>query len=97
MATKKKAGKRGKDLDVHIKVNNLEKAIKSLEKLDKKDKSCKKKSCHAGGCGFWIFGSALAMVLSYAKSASIGWAILHGIISWIYVIYRVIVDYGIFG
>ena len=33
------------------------------------------------------FGSALAMVISYAKWHSISWAILHGILSWIYVVY----------
>ena len=36
------------------------------------------------------FGSALAMVISYAKWHSIGWAIVHGICSWVYVIYYVI-------
>ena len=37
------------------------------------------------------FGSALAMVLSYVEHKSILWAILHGILSWIYVIYYAIV------
>ena len=32
-------------------------------------------------------GSALAMVLSFSANDSILWAILHGIFSWIYVIY----------
>ncbi len=32
-------------------------------------------------------GTALAMILSYVKWKSILWAILHGIFSWIYVIY----------
>lgn len=36
------------------------------------------------------FGCALAMVVSYAKWQSIGWAILHGIFSWFYVIYYAI-------
>ena len=36
------------------------------------------------------FGSALAMVISYTTWRSIGWAILHGIFSWIYVIYYII-------
>jgi hypothetical protein len=42
------------------------------------------------------FGSALAMVLSYAKNASILWAIVHGLLSWIYVVYRIIADVGWF-
>lgn len=33
------------------------------------------------------FGSALAMVISYTAWESIGWAILHGVFGWAYVIY----------
>lgn len=33
------------------------------------------------------FGSAFAIVISYVKWHSIGWAILHGIFSWFYVLY----------
>ena len=33
------------------------------------------------------FGSALAMVISYTAWHSIGWAILHGLLSWVYVVY----------
>ena len=36
------------------------------------------------------FGSALAMVISYTAWHSVGWAIFHGILSWLYVIYYVI-------
>ena len=36
------------------------------------------------------FGSALAMVISYANWHSIPWAIFHGLISWVYVIYYAI-------
>ena len=36
------------------------------------------------------FGSALAMVISYTNWHSVLWAILHGLLSWIYVIYFVI-------
>ncbi|MCI6187407.1 MAG: hypothetical protein MR739_09595 [Spirochaetia bacterium] len=36
------------------------------------------------------FGSALAMVISYTAYKSIGWAIVHGVLSWIYVIYYII-------
>jgi len=37
------------------------------------------------------FGSALAMVISFTVNRSIFWAILHGLMGWIYVIYRMIV------
>ncbi|MGX7245236.1 hypothetical protein ACWOC1_10300 [Enterococcus quebecensis] len=40
------------------------------------------------------FGCALALVISYVNWHSILWAIFHGILSWFYVIYYVIV-YGL--
>ena len=36
------------------------------------------------------FGSALAMIISYVTWRSIGWAILHGMLGWAYVIYYAI-------
>ncbi|MGB5824213.1 MAG: hypothetical protein WBH44_09040 [Proteocatella sp.] len=33
------------------------------------------------------FGSGLAMVISYVTWQSIPWAIFHGILGWVYVIY----------
>jgi len=33
------------------------------------------------------FGSALAMAISFNVNQSIGWAILHGLFSWFYVVY----------
>lgn len=33
------------------------------------------------------FGAALAMVISYVQWHSVGWAILHGVLGWVYVIY----------
>jgi hypothetical protein len=36
------------------------------------------------------FGSALAMVISYTTWKSIGWAIIHGILGWVYVLYFVL-------
>ncbi|OHW63440.1 hypothetical protein EUAN_03040 [Andreesenia angusta] len=33
------------------------------------------------------FGSALAIVVSYTANGSIGWAIIHGLLGWIYVVY----------
>lgn len=44
-----------------------------------------KETSSAAGIGF---GSALAMILSFQLNHSILWAILHGICSWAYVIYR---------
>jgi hypothetical protein len=36
------------------------------------------------------FGSALAIAISWSQNESILWAILHGIFSWLYVIYYVL-------
>ena len=36
------------------------------------------------------FGSALAMVISYTTWRSVGWAIVHGLMSWVYVIYFIL-------
>lgn len=36
------------------------------------------------------FGSSLAMIISYAANHSILWAIMHGILSWLFVIYAAI-------
>ena len=36
------------------------------------------------------FVSALAMVISYTTWKSVGWAIFHGLLSWVYVIYFIL-------
>ncbi len=33
------------------------------------------------------FGSMLAIAISYVHNESIGWAIVHGLLSWLFVIY----------
>lgn len=33
------------------------------------------------------FGTMLAIAISYTHNESIGWAILHGLLSWLFVIY----------
>ncbi len=33
------------------------------------------------------FGSALAIVISWSVNKSILWAIIHGVFSWVYVVY----------
>ena len=37
------------------------------------------------------FGTALAIAISWSSNHSIFWAILHGLLSWIYVVYYLIV------
>jgi len=78
--------KKKKRTDIDIKVKNIDKLICA----DKK-----KKYAHSGG-GCWVFGSALAMILSYTQNTSILWAILHGIFSWFYVLFRAMQIWGWF-
>jgi hypothetical protein len=37
------------------------------------------------------FGSALAMVISFSVNHSILWAMVHGVLGWVYVVYRALV------
>lgn len=37
------------------------------------------------------FGACLAMVISWSQHQSILWAILHGLLGWLYVIYYAVV------
>lgn len=36
------------------------------------------------------FGSALAMVISFVTWKSVGWAVIHGLFGWVYVVYYLI-------
>jgi len=45
---------------------------------------------HSGAILIYIPGLVLAMILSYTVNQSILWAILHGYLSWFYVIYSAI-------
>lgn len=51
--------------------------------MEENKSSAAKKTVKAG----ISFGSALAMVISYSTWHSVGWAIFHGLLSWVYVIY----------
>ena len=43
------------------------------------------------------FGSALAMVISWTANKSLLWAIVHGLLSWLYVVYYALrYQYGVF-
>ena len=54
--------------------------------MEKEKNSVVKKTVKSG----ISFGTALAIVISYTAWHSIGWAIFHGLLSWLYVIYFVI-------
>lgn len=44
---------------------------------------------HHGSTGIGI-GTILAVVLSWMANHSVGWAIIHGIFGWFYVIYNLL-------
>jgi len=71
--------------------------VRNLDKLCKDDGGWRgRKMCGGHGCNFWVFGSALAMILSYTQNSSILWAILHGVVSWFYVLFRAMQVWGLF-
>jgi hypothetical protein len=45
------------------------------------------KTMHEGVKSGISFGSALAITISWSKWHSILWAMIHGVLSWVYVIY----------
>lgn len=49
-----------------------------------------------GGClvAPYTLGSTLAVVLSWDANHAVLWAIVHGVLSWIYVIYYVIANWS---
>lgn len=68
----------------------------SVEELIYGESAMKEKvrnwSIKTGSDGLTV-GAALAMIISYVKWQSIGWALLHGVLNWVYVIYYII-KYG---
>lgn len=60
-----------------------------VEDVKKNVSSLKHRVEHSAETGI-TFGAVLAIVISYHTYASIGWAMLHGILGWIYVIYYLI-------
>lgn len=63
---------------------DLEAKVAELERKIERIRRCKGAQ---GASGCYALGMALAVVLSWARNASILWAIAHGIFSWGYVIY----------
>ncbi len=60
--------------------------MEEVEKMEEKDKNKTVKGSVQTGISF---GCALAMVISYTNWHSVGWAVIHGLMSWIYVIYYI--------
>jgi len=68
----------------------IEELQENIEKLEERIDSLESKFNQLSQfavTGFYVLGTAIAVVLSWSRSASILWCILHGVLSWIYVIY----------
>jgi hypothetical protein len=70
--------KRGKKMGKEV--------IEEIEERPDGSKKIVKRSVEKG----ISFGSALAMVISFATWKSVGWAIIHGLFGWVYVVYFLI-------
>lgn len=82
----------GKEKDADINSSSLEEKLALLsykvEQLEnQKDSQLDSRKTVTTGISL---GSVLAVVISYTKWQSIGWAIFHGLMSWGYVIYYLI-------
>ena len=69
---------------------SVEELIYGKESQEKESKVIIEKTTSTGIDIGAAVGVALAVVLSYTKWQSIGWAIFHGLLNWVYVIYYVI-------
>ncbi len=71
--------------DHHLGHRDLENRIEDLE-------NSRGWGNNAAVSGFGL-GSLIAGILSWDKSHALGWLVIHSLLSWFYVIYRVIVDW----
>ncbi|MBM6617951.1 hypothetical protein [Bacillus suaedaesalsae] len=55
-----------------------------------KERTAKRTNVTVGSKSAITFGSALAITISWSIHKSVLWAIIHGIFSWLYVIYYVL-------
>lgn len=71
---------------------SVEELIYGVTTTEGTKEKAKNLSIKIGSDGVTV-GAALAMIISYVKWQSIGWALLHGLLNWVYVIYYII-KYG---
>jgi hypothetical protein len=71
--------------ELEQRVEELEQRIGELEESHRKLGESRPSSRNYDS--IYLLGTIIAIVLSWTRNASILWCILHGILSWIYVIY----------
>ncbi len=72
--------------DLESRVSDLEDAV------EKNGSGSGVASASGGGCGaaFYSLGATLSVVISWEANHAVLWAVLHGFLSWFYVIYAVV-------
>jgi hypothetical protein len=66
---------------------DLESRVADLEDAVEKSGSSSGAGC---GSAFYSLGATLAVVISWEANHAVLWAVLHGFLSWFYVIYAVV-------
>jgi hypothetical protein len=74
------------DDDMNLSLDELEVRVEQLEG-QVSELGSQLQASQTAGIGFYGLGTAIAVVLSWSRNASILWCIFHGITSWIYVVY----------
>jgi hypothetical protein len=68
-------------------LEDLESRVSDLENAVEKNGSGSGAGC---GAAFYSLGATLAVVISWEANHTVLWAVLHGFLSWFYVIYELI-------
>ena len=63
-------------------------SVQKHKESDMSEKNGKKGILAGSSIGF---GAVLAMVMSWTANKAVGWALIHGILGWVYVVYYLIV------
>jgi hypothetical protein len=66
---------------------DLESRVADLENATEKNGSGSEVGC---GAAFYSLGATLSVVISWEANHTVLWAVLHGFLSWFYVIYSVV-------
>jgi len=66
--------------------SSADQMAESIEELEERIRAIESHGKDTVSAGY-VLGMTIAVVLSWSRNASILWCILHGLLSWIYVIY----------
>jgi len=75
------------DYDEETGLEDLESRVADLEDAVENNGSSPGVGC---GAAFYSLGATLSVVISWEANHAVVWAVLHGFLSWLYVIYAVV-------